>query len=46
MKSPSSKMYAQFRPRRMSMRRTSDIGWGYGDSIQETVDDLDAALGE
>jgi hypothetical protein len=39
-------MYAQFRPRLLNMRRSSDIGWGYGDVVQETVDDLEAALGE
>jgi hypothetical protein len=38
-------MYAPFRPRLMSMRRTSEIGWGYGDFVQETVDDLETALG-
>jgi hypothetical protein len=25
----------------MAMRKTSDIGWGYGDFVQETVDDLE-----
>jgi hypothetical protein len=25
----------------MVIRRNSDIGWGYGDSIQETVDELE-----
>jgi hypothetical protein len=23
------------------MRRTSDIGWGYGDFVQDTVDELE-----
>jgi hypothetical protein len=39
-------MYAQFRLRLLNMRRSSDIGWGYGDMVQETVDDLEAALGD
>ncbi len=39
-------MYAQFRPRLLDMRRTSDIGWGYGDAVQEIVDELEVALGE
>ena len=38
-------MYTQFRSRLLAMRRTSDIGWGYGDFVQETVDELEAALG-
>lgn len=37
-------LYEQFRSRLMAMRRTSDIGWGYGDFIQETVDDLEELL--
>jgi hypothetical protein len=39
-------MFAQFRPRLLEMRRSSDIGWGYGDMVREIVDDLEAALGE
>jgi hypothetical protein len=39
-------MYAQFQPRLLDMRHTSDIGWGYGDAVQEIVDDLEEALGE
>lgn len=38
-------MYAQFRPRLLDMRRSSDIGWRYGDMVQETVDELEIALG-
>jgi hypothetical protein len=38
-------MYAQFRSRLLDMRRSSDIGWGYGDMVQETVDELETALG-
>ena len=37
-------LYEQFRARLMAMRRTSDIGWGYGDFIQETVDELEESL--
>ena len=39
-------MYAQFRPRLLAMRRTSNIGWGYGDFVQEIVDELEGDLGE
>jgi hypothetical protein len=28
----------------MAMRRTSNIGWGYGDFIRETVDELEELL--
>ena len=38
-------LYEQFRPRLMAIRKNSDIGWGYGDFIQETVDDLEELLG-
>ncbi len=38
-------MYAQFRPRLMDMLRSSDIGWGYGDMVQETIDELETELG-
>jgi hypothetical protein len=37
-------LYEQFRSRLMAMRRTSDIGWGYGDFVQETVDELEELL--
>jgi len=33
-------MYTQFHSRLLAMHRTSDIGWGYGDFVQETVDEL------
>ena len=39
-------LYEQFEPRLMKMRRKSDIGWGYGDTVQETVDELKKSLGE
>jgi len=34
-------LYELFRPRLLAMKKTSDIGWGYGDFIQETVDELE-----
>ena len=34
-------LYESFRSRLMAMRKTSDIGWGYGDFVQETVDELE-----
>ena len=34
-------LYELFRPRLMAMRKTSNIGWGYGDFVQETVDALE-----
>jgi len=37
-------LYELFRPRLMAIRRNSDIGWGYGDFIQETVDELEELL--
>jgi hypothetical protein len=37
-------LYEQFRSRLMKMRRTSNIGWGYGDFIQDTVDELEKLL--
>ena len=37
-------LYEQFRPRLTAIRRTSDIGWGYGDFIRETVNDLEELL--
>jgi hypothetical protein len=38
-------LYEQFRPRLIAIRKNSDIGWGYGDFIQETVDELEELLG-
>lgn len=38
-------LYEQFEPRLMKMRRRSDIGWGYGDTVKETVDELKKTLG-
>jgi hypothetical protein len=38
-------LYEQFRSRLMAIRKNSDIGWGYGDFIQETVDELEELLG-
>jgi hypothetical protein len=37
-------LYEQFRPRLMRMRRTSDIGWGYGDFVQDTMGELEELL--
>jgi hypothetical protein len=37
-------LYELFRSRLIAMRKTSDIGWGYGDFIQETVDELEELL--
>jgi hypothetical protein len=34
-------LYELFRSRLMAMRKTSNIGWGYGDFIQDTVDELE-----
>jgi hypothetical protein len=39
-------MYAEFQPRLLEMRRSSDIGWGYGDMLKEIVDELETALGD
>jgi hypothetical protein len=30
----------------MKMRETSDIGWGYGDTVQDTVDELEELFAE
>jgi len=38
-------LYEQFRSRLIAIRKNSDIGWGYGDFIQETVDELEELLG-
>ena len=38
-------LYEQFKPRLMAIRKNSNIGWGYGDFIQETVDELEELLG-
>ena len=37
-------LYEQFRPRLMKIRRNSDIGWGYGDFVQETIDEMEDSL--
>jgi len=37
-------LYEQFRPRLIEMRRTSDIGWGYGDAVRNAVDELEELL--
>ena len=39
-------LYEQFKPRLLKMRRRSDIGWGYGDTVRGTVDELEKSLGE
>jgi len=31
----------RFRTRRETIRRTSDIGWGYGDAVQEVLAELE-----
>ena len=38
-------LYAYFRPRLFKMNRTADIGWGYGDCIHTTVNELEQLLG-
>jgi hypothetical protein len=37
-------LYELFRSRLMAIRKNSDIGWGYGDFIRETVDGLEELL--
>ena len=37
-------LYDLFRSRLLKMRATSEIGWGYGDEIQDTVDKLERNL--
>ena len=37
-------LYDFFRTRLMEMRATSEIGWGYGDEIKDTVDKLEREL--
>ena len=37
-------LYEQFRPRLMAIRGHTDIGWGYGDFVRETIDDLQKVL--
>lgn len=37
-------LYELFKSRLMKMQKTSDIGWGYGDFIQDTVDELEELL--
>jgi hypothetical protein len=39
-------LYELFRSRLMVIRRTSDIEWGYGDAIRETMDELEELLAE
>lgn len=34
-------LYELFSSRLMAIRKTSDIGWGYGDFVQDTVDELE-----
>ncbi len=38
-------LYHRFRQRLIKMRNTSEIGWGYGDEIQDTVDELETMFG-
>jgi hypothetical protein len=37
-------LYEQFRPRLMAIRRHTEIGWGYGDFVRETIDELEKVL--
>jgi len=37
-------LYELFRLRLLKIRKTSDIGWGYGDFVQDTVDELEELL--
>lgn len=37
-------LYNFFRKHLPKMRATSEIGWGYGDEIQDTVDELERNL--
>lgn len=37
-------LYDLFRSRLQKMRTTSEIGWGYGDEIKDTVDELERSL--
>jgi hypothetical protein len=34
-------LYELFKLRLIAIRKTSDIGWGYGDFVQDTVDELE-----
>lgn len=34
-------LYELFRSRLLAIRKTSDIGWGYGDFVQDTVDEME-----
>ncbi len=41
-RSPANyELYELFRLRLIAIRKTSDIGWGYGDFVQDTVDELE-----
>ncbi|MBT7071390.1 MAG: hypothetical protein HN975_10940, partial [Anaerolineae bacterium] len=37
-------LYDLFRKRLLKMRATSEIGWGYGDEIKDTVSELERNL--
>lgn len=37
-------LYEQFSSRLMAIRRQTDIGWGYGDFVRETIDELEKVL--
>jgi hypothetical protein len=46
-KSPARReLYERFRPRLLQMNRTAEIGWGYGDFIHDTFDELEEMLGD
>ena len=45
-KSPARReLYDRFRNRLLKINRTSDIGWGYGDFVHDTVGELEAEFG-
>jgi len=39
-------LYSQFRTRLLKMGSTADIGWGYGDAVRDTVNELEQMLGD
>ncbi|MCI0491213.1 MAG: hypothetical protein L0229_31875 [Blastocatellia bacterium] len=42
-----AEMYPDFQDRLRSLRgRAIAVGWGYGDYVRETVEDLEALLGD
>lgn len=46
-KSPARReLYERFRPRLLKMNRSADIGWGYGDFVHDTFNELEEMLGD